>query len=713
MSSKTSEASGVDWTWETTPVMGAALVAGGAYSVAAVGAATGLPPMYAGLVAGSGAVAQAVADLRRRRPAGHTLARAAAWLGGGVWTAATVAGDAAFTAHAFGWWGAGATAGLVLANGLAHSEQSAREGKAAALIQRWANGMSAEWHQRLTTLFRMQGHRVPGVKPWPGDIGYTVMVELPPGTHEMPSNAARVLAGALKLPRGGGVDITEGNEHGTVLIRVTLVDVMATEIPFPEDDLEVTTINNPISIGRHPDGTPVQFSVLDSCGLTVGQTDSGKTNVTNVITGKVLKANDVLVWHIDTTGAGLSLPWLRAWALHGTAKRPVIDYVAPTEEEAHIMLDIAIAGMNARKTGYQDLMSSVDDDKIPVSPDVPEILIIADEIAELPPSLLEKLNTVINVGRATRFREFSVGLRATMDVSTPAMKKQSRIRIGMRVSDPEELSHLFPYGGTRLDPRAARVQGSGFVSYPDATGTVIHPRPFKAERLRNSRIDTLAVALADRRPTLDAITVDTVPGRYYASRWARVLPQLFKDKALAPTTRPWTDVKVLRPPRNGSSVPDTNTAPATDASTPAPAAGGAVGAAGMAALMDAARESLDDAPPTGPDGEDDAFERVLAQTGPTQWGDRATGPREETEDAAPDLLVRAHRALEEAGGRMYTADLADELGMDAQTLGNELGALMRTVGVNRPGAGTVRISGQARPGFYAATLAKAIANYRA
>ncbi|MFJ8738294.1 hypothetical protein ACIRL2_02870 [Embleya sp. NPDC127516] len=710
----TNEANTWDWSWKTTPKMGAALVAGGAYSVAAMGAATGLPPVHAGAVAAVGALAQATVDLRRDRPAGHILARACAWLAAGGWTATTIAHGTPFAWTPFGVWAAGATAGLVLAPGLARGEQATRAGRASALLQRWADGQAAEWHQRLTALFRLEGHNVSGVKPWPEDVGYTVRVELPPGVESLPANAARVIAGALRLPRGGGVEVVDGEEHGTVLIRVTLVDVLATTIAFPEGDLPVTTINNPIEIGRHPDGTPVLLPMVDTCTVMIGQTDSGKTNAANVVNGKVLQANDVLVWHIDTTGAGLSLPWLRAWALDGTAKCPVLDWVAPTEEEAHIMLDVAIEGMAARKTGYQDLMLSVDDDKIPVSPDVPEILIVADEIAELPQSILDKLNTVINVGRATRFREMSIGLRATADVSTPAMKKQSQNRIGMRVSDPEELGHLFPYGQGRLDPRAARHQGSGHVSYPNAEGITVPARPFKAERLKPSRIGALSILFADRRPTLDALTVDTASGRYYASRWARTLPVLFKGKALAPTTRPWTEVPLMRPPISERGIPMTGADPAKPtagpaSTTPATTPGGPIDGAGMSELLEQARQSL-----RNPDratehpGEDDAFAAVLAQTGPTQWGKPATAGK-----AVPELLTRAHHTLEEAGGRLYTADLADALGTDAQSLGNELNTLMRAVGVSRPGVGSIRVDGgPPRSGYLAETLAQAIGNYR-
>ncbi|GAA2143428.1 hypothetical protein GCM10009760_29790 [Kitasatospora kazusensis] len=79
----------------------------------------------------------------------------------------------------------------------------------------------------------------------------------------------------------------------------------------------------------------------------------------------------------------------------------------------------------------------------------------------------------------------------------------------------------------------------------------------------------------------------------------------------------------------------------------------------------------------------------------------------------PDLLLKAHRSVEQAGGRMYCADLANALALDAQSLAAELSALFRRVGITRPGAGTLPVPGGAsRPGYLADTLAAAIDAYR-
>lgn len=316
--------------------------------------------------------------------------------------------------------------------------------------------------------------------------------------------------------------------------------------------------------------------------------------------------------HIDVTGAGISLPWLHSWAVDGTARVPLIDWTADTIEEAHILCDTVIAGIGARKAGHQDLLT--EDDKLTVTHDLPEILVAVDEIAELTPGLLRKLDTIVNTGRAVRVRVLVCGLRATQDVITAAMKKQSRVRVGMRVSDPEELSHLFPTGGGRINPKAAPYKGCGFYSSPDEDDVVSDPTAFKGYRIKPKQIRALSIAYADRRPQLEPVFLDTEPALYYASRWGRILPRIYKAKQLAPTTIPYTDMDVLYPPVNEfTGIPITSSTeegedgnggprvvPASATATPAAPDGPQVrvGADLLSSMLNAARPapapSLDD-----------------------------------------------------------------------------------------------------------------------
>ncbi|MFJ1701604.1 hypothetical protein ACIOHC_42675 [Streptomyces sp. NPDC088252] len=713
-----SDAPSLDWSWNHSPATSAALVAGGAYTVATVGSVAGLPASHALLVAGAGAVAQAGADLYQRRPGGHTVARCAAWLAAGGWTASALADHTALTWSSAGWWAAGTAAGMTLARGLVRAEETARTERHQRRLQKWANKQAGEWHERLERLFRLEGHEVEGVRPWKGDVGYTVRVRMPSNVPELPADAVRKLAVDLRLPKGGGIQILEGEVYGQTLIRVTAVDVLAKDLDLPDgpDETTVTSIYDGIPLGLKPDAEEARIAVVDECALVVGQVGSGKTNTINVVNTGALRTNDTVVMHIDVTGAGISLPWLHAWAVDGTATVPLIDWTADTVEEAHILCDTVIAGIGARKTGHQDRLT--DDDKLTVTHDLPEVLVVVDEIAELPPVLLRKLDTIVNTGRAVRVRVVICGLRATQDVITAAMKKQSRVRVGMRVSDPEELSHLFPTGGARINPKSAPYRGCGFYSSPDKEDVVSDPTAFKAYRIKPKQIRALSTVYADRRPRLEDVFLDTEPGEYYASRWGRILPRLYKAKQLAPTTIPYTSIDTLYPPINQlTGIPITSTTDTGDddnAPTPRIVASTTgtpasqqprVGSDLLSTMLNAARTTGQ----TAQGGRDDAtviqadFGRVIQQA----------GIPENRPNPVPQLLADAHNAVVAAGGRMHTADLAALLEMDPLVLGTELGKLLREVDIERPGKGTVRAGkdNESKPGYLSETLAAAIRAY--
>ncbi|MEF9912129.1 hypothetical protein RJT17_18320 [Streptomyces sp. P5-A9] len=713
-----SASSALDWGWNHSPATSAALVAGGAYTVATAGAVTGLPASHALLVAGAGAVAQVGADLYQHRPTGHTAARCAAWLTAGGWTATVLENHTALTWGAAGWWAAGTAAGMTLARGLVRAEATARTERTERRLQKWANKQAGEWHERLERLFRLEGHEVQGVRSWKGDVGYTVRVLMPSDTPELPADAVRKLAVDLRLPKGGGVQIMDGEVYGQTLIRVTAVDVLARVVDLPDgpEDITVTSIYDGLPLGLKPDGGEARIAVVDECALVVGQTGSGKTNTVNTANAGALRTDNTVVMHIDVTGAGISLPWLHSWAVDGTARVPLIDWTADTIEEAHILCDTVIAGIGARKAGHQDLLT--EDDKLTVTHDLPEILVAVDEIAELTPGLLRKLDTIVNTGRAVRVRVLVCGLRATQDVITAAMKKQSRVRVGMRVSDPEELSHLFPTGGGRINPKAAPYKGCGFYSSPDEDDVVSDPTAFKGYRIKPKQIRALSIAYADRRPQLEPVFLDTEPALYYASRWGRILPRIYKAKQLAPTTIPYTDMDVLYPPVNEfTGIPITSSTeegedgnggprvvPASATATPAAPDGPQVrvGADLLSSMLNAARPapapSLDDSTVIQAD-----FGRVIQQAGTPQ----------NRPNPVPQLLADAHNAVVAAGGRMHTADLAALLQMEPLVLGTELGKLLREVSIERPGKGTVRAGkdSESKPGYTAETLAAAMRAY--
>ncbi|MFD9630062.1 hypothetical protein [Streptomyces violascens] len=520
-----------DWKARHSLTTGTINAGGGALAAAVLGNAAHMPPLWAVGVGVTGAMGTYVSGMWQRKLGGTLTYRSSLWLAAGGWTSWSIA------TTPWSWTSLGAlSAGLVLAAttwpAMGRWEDAEVSRRRIAIINRKKNELGAEWVGRLERVCRIEGAKFAGLTFWDADNGYTVDMELPLGgtTWTDVQMHQDSLAADLRLPDGCGVEVAKGVNRGRVILRVTTVDIMSEEIPYPED-YAPRSMNQMLRFGVHRDGTLAEGSLLDDCGILIGTTGGGKTNQVNVTNAELLMTVDCLVWHIDITGAGISLPWLRTWALDGTVENPVIDWVAATVEEAVVMLVMAKQIIERRKQAYQDLMHDVDDDKIPVSPGLPEILIVADEAAQLPDSVQELMDDVINTGRAARVRLLSCALRATLDTITAPMKKHAKLRIGMHTNDAEEWAHLFA-GYQKLELEDAPVPGSGFLAFSRP-----NPRPFKGYRLKPKRIDEIALAVADRRPVLDQPSLTVDAGPLYVTRWARVLPKLYAGRELSDKAR--------------------------------------------------------------------------------------------------------------------------------------------------------------------------------
>src|SRR2546425_8816271 len=141
------------------------------------------------------------------------------------------------------------------------------------------------------------------------------------------------------------------------------------------------SISGPISFGWHRDDTIAAAEMRQRCVLVVGDTGSGKSVVLQNINAGLVRCPDVLVWHIDLGGAGMSLPWLGPW-LDGEARRPVVDWVAPDVDEALAMTETALGIIQRRRVAYRRATRRADVDMLPLTPRLPRLYIVPDEGAE-------------------------------------------------------------------------------------------------------------------------------------------------------------------------------------------------------------------------------------------------------------------------------------------------------------------------------------------
>jgi S-DNA-T family DNA segregation ATPase FtsK/SpoIIIE len=492
-------------------------------------------PWQAGALAlGGAAVAGIAYDLRKRHTRGTVITRAISWLTAAAWTSWAL-GNAPLDATG---WASGiglAAIGAGLNVSVARSEPTRHERRRLIALRRESVGVLDDWVDRIKRVARIEGCSSVDIQWWDGKVGYTVEIELPRGgtTIDDIANFGPKFAGDLRLPDGCGVEIRPGAHRGVILIDVTLKDVITETIPYPEDFSELT-LTKPFPFGPYRNGSEAMGTLLDDCGIMVGETDAGKTNLLRVVTAQLARMADALILAIDITGGGVALPWITPWATEGIADAPIIDWIAHTEDEARLMVRWAIEVIAARKAGYQQLMRQHKTDKLPISHDIPGIVILVDETASLPHDIKEGLDRVANEGRAMRVRNLACALRATLDTITSAMKLQSKWRVGMTVSDPEELAYLFP-GYVKIDPKDAPVAGSGWNMHTRLGPK--RPTAFKAWRLVDTLIDRVCKVCAARRPTADPIALSVPTARAYLSRWARTLPALYKGQQLTPAAQ--------------------------------------------------------------------------------------------------------------------------------------------------------------------------------
>jgi hypothetical protein len=491
---------------------------------------TGLPWQAAAITLTGAATAGVAHDVRQGTTTGTITTRALTWITSAAWASWALA-SAPLTATG---WASGlglAAVGLAVNTGASRSETARSERKMLLKLRRESVGVLRDWEDRLARVARIEGCTGVDVKWWPEKVGYTAEINLPPGgtTVEDLNGYGPKFAADLRLGDGCGVEIFAGVNRGTILIEVTLQDIVSKDLPYPEDFSELT-LTERFPFGLYRNGEPALGSLCNDCGILVGETDAGKTNTVRVVTAQLARMPDALIWAIDITGGGVALPWITPWATEGLASAPIVDWVAHTADEARLMLTMAGEIIAARKAGYQQLMRErKSDNKLPIDHEIPGIVILVDETASLPHDVKEMLDKVIEEGRAMRVRALICALRATQDAITAMMKIMAKWRLGMTVSDPEELAYLFP-GYVKVDPKDAPVAGSGWNMHTRLGPK--RPTAMKVWRLVDELMDKICAATAGRRPKLDQISTDVPSGVFYPQRWARTLPDLYNGQKL-------------------------------------------------------------------------------------------------------------------------------------------------------------------------------------
>ncbi|MEV0914978.1 hypothetical protein AB0I93_12000 [Streptomyces sp. NPDC049967] len=574
------DAGGPVWDWAAGhgPVTGALSATTGAFALAATGAATGMPPGWVLTAGAAGAIGHTVRSLRDRLSARTIAMRSATWLVGAGWTTwAMTTGPLTWTALgslAVIGVGIGTTAHTTLLHEEARELEAleAADRQVAAELSAERRTIAAEWVDRIHRVCGIT-LRVLAVEMWPTGTGYTIDAELPPGgtTYGRIAQEAAKLSADARLPHGCTATAGPGIDQGRVLIDVTTKNVLEQEVVYPSDYSRLS-IHTGIPWGLRTNADEIRAYLREQCALVVGPTGSGKTNMVHTILAGFARAEDVLTCVIDLNAGSAGLPWVRpAFDANGApldGVRPGIDWLAASHDEALLMLNALVRIAKHRKTAYQDLMTQANTDLLPISAQIPQIMLVVDEGAEILSSndqQLKKLAAlileVIRIARAMGIRTVLTALGATSSVLGNLMlRREAKIRVALTGGEKEgmDLGKQFP-GSRGLRPEQAPYKGSGFMGTPES-----EPGLFKSWRILPDQIRDIVNATAGIHPTLDGPSARAA-GTPYATRWDPTRTQWMRDHALTSSAGP--AAQSAAPSGGGlnlSALRDQQPAPAAD-----------------------------------------------------------------------------------------------------------------------------------------------------
>jgi FtsK/SpoIIIE family len=274
-------------------------------------------------------------------------------------------------------------------------------------------------------------------------------------------------------------------------LRVLDKDPHADAITWPGPS--VASITEPIDLGPFEDAMPARVLLLRRHALFGGATGSGKSGGLNVLMGNLTACTDVVIWAIDLK-RGMELgPWSAC-----------IDRLATTPAEARALLADAVSILEARA----EFLAAVGQRVWEPSPDMPALVIIVDEYAELVESASEATGDADSISR--RGRAVAVTLvAATQRPTQKAMgqgplRSQMDVRICFRVRERKDVDLVLGQGMLSAGWQAHRLNAPGkfLISAPEHDT----PRRARAYLLTDQAVNATASRNADLRPELDEIS---------------------------------------------------------------------------------------------------------------------------------------------------------------------------------------------------------------
>jgi S-DNA-T family DNA segregation ATPase FtsK/SpoIIIE len=281
-------------------------------------------------------------------------------------------------------------------------------------------------------------------------------------------------------------------------LRVLDKDPHADAITWPGPS--ISSITEPVDLGPFEDASPAKVLLLRRHGLFGGATGSGKSGGLNVLIGNLTACRDVVIWAVDLK-RGMELgPWAAC-----------IDRLATTPTEAHALLADAVAIVEARAAHLAATGHRVWDP----SPEMPALVIIADEYAELAenaPEATRDADSIARRGRAVAVTLIAATQRPTQKaMGQGALRSQMDVRVCFRVRERRDVDLVLGQGMLTAGWQAHKLNAPGkfLISAPEHDT----PRRARAYLVTDQAVSQTASRHAGIRPTLDETSLRAIAER--------------------------------------------------------------------------------------------------------------------------------------------------------------------------------------------------------
>jgi hypothetical protein len=274
-------------------------------------------------------------------------------------------------------------------------------------------------------------------------------------------------------------------------LRVLDTDPHAEAIPWPGPSAH--SITQPVDLGPFEDAEQCRVSFLRRHALFAGTTGSGKSGGLNVLMATLAACDDVVIWAIDLKQGMELQPWAGC-----------IDRLATTPQEAAALLADAVDILQARAAHLAAAGRRVWEP----SPDMPALVIVVDEYAELAdeaPGAMGNTDSIARLGRAVAVTLVAATQRPTQKaMGQGAVRSQMDTRICFRVRERKDVDLVLGQGmlAAGWHGHALNAPGKFLVSAPEHAT----PKRARAYLVTDDDVARVVAYYGPHRPQLDGIS---------------------------------------------------------------------------------------------------------------------------------------------------------------------------------------------------------------